>query len=88
MNVFWATSSVLVQRIADDMDYDQPVVITYIGACLLSCFIPIHVILVLLGWTRNPSLLDQGKVFFLSTSRSIKHEDIVEYIKFLSILLV
>jgi len=50
----WAGSSVLIQYIYDNLDYEEPFVLTYIGTSLFFIYIPGWFILTWLGQVKNP----------------------------------
>eukprot|EP00903_Cladosiphon_okamuranus_P019971 g18350.t3 len=54
--LLWASSSIIVQIVADNIGYNQPFVFTYIGSSVISCLVPSYLGLSLLGLVRNPPL--------------------------------
>lgn len=57
--MLWATSSVIVQFVADDIGYNQPFVFTFIGSGIITTLVPSYLGLSLLGLTQNPPLWDE-----------------------------
>lgn len=54
--LLWASGSVIVQFVADDIGYNRPFVFTYIGSGIISCLVPSYLGLSLLGLVQNPPL--------------------------------
>mmetsp|Transcript_8367 Transcript_8367/g.16064 ORF Transcript_8367/g.16064 Transcript_8367/m.16064 type:complete len:551 (+) Transcript_8367:99-1751(+) len=52
----WAGSSVLTQFIYDNLHFDEPFVLTYLGTSLFAIYLPSWWLLSYLGWVDNPPL--------------------------------
>ena len=55
--VIWAGSSVLIQYIYDDLDFNSPFMVTYLATTLLGLYIPLWQLWIILGFIKNPPLL-------------------------------
>uniref|UniRef100_A0A7S2GQ05 EamA domain-containing protein n=1 Tax=Octactis speculum TaxID=3111310 RepID=A0A7S2GQ05_9STRA len=58
--VIWAGASVLVQYIYEELDYEQPFVLTYICNSLFAIYIPGYLAISLFGCVKNPPLRGHG----------------------------
>eukprot|EP00752_Nemacystus_decipiens_P009315 g8324.t1 len=58
--LLWASGSIIVQFVADDIGYNRPFVFTYIGSGVISGLVPSYLVLSLLGLARNPPLREEG----------------------------
>ena len=52
--VIWAGASVLTQFIYENLDYEQPFILTYIGNSLFAIYLPSWAAMAGLGWVANP----------------------------------
>lgn len=60
VSAIWAASSILVQLITDDLDFDRPFAITYIGSSLFVGYIPSYAMMSSFGWIRRAPLREPG----------------------------
>lgn len=51
--VIWVFSSVLIQTIFQELEYDQPLFLTYVNTAMFFIYIPILILLYLFRWVKN-----------------------------------
>lgn len=73
--VIWAGSSVLIQYIYDDLDFNSPFMVTYLATTLLGLYIPLWQLWILLGFITNPPLLFNRGSNGVSTSNNDMNDD-------------
>ena len=56
MCLLWASGSVILQFVADDIGYNRPFIFTYIGSGVITGLVPSYLGLALLGLVQNPPL--------------------------------